>query len=58
MELAERQTLTKTTGVPLLRMDAWLTKHAQATTAWVIRIFGFILTARAVDDLGWFGACT
>lgn len=40
---------------PLLRMDAWLTKHAQATTAWVIGIIGFILAARAIYNLGWFG---
>lgn len=40
---------------PLLRMDRWLTTHAQASTAWGVGIIGFILAARAVYDLGWFG---
>lgn len=41
---------------PLTKLDRWLTKHAQATTAWVIGIVGFILVARAILDLGWVGA--
>lgn len=53
--LTLRLIATSALETPLLRMDAWLTKHAQATTAWVIGIIGFILAARAVYDLGWFG---
>lgn len=40
---------------PLGAIEKWLTKHAQATTAWIIGIVGFLLAARAVYDLGWFG---
>lgn len=40
---------------PLTRLDDWLTRNAQATTAWVIGIVGFILAARAIFDLGWVG---
>jgi hypothetical protein len=42
----------------LRKMDSWLTRHAQATTAWVIGIVGFLLAARAIYDLGWFGIGT
>lgn len=40
---------------PLMQLDGWLTRHAQATTAWVIGIVGFVLAVRAIFDLGWFG---
>lgn len=40
---------------PLTRLDRWLTKHAQSTTAWVIGIVGVILGLRAVFELGWIG---
>ena len=33
---------------PLEKIDRWLTKNAQATTAWVIGIVGFIFAAQAV----------
>lgn len=36
---------------PLTKLDTWLTKHTQATTAWVIGIVGFILAAQAVYSL-------
>lgn len=40
--------------VPVLqRWDAWLTRHAQSTTAWVIGIVGFLLAANAIAALGW-----
>jgi hypothetical protein len=39
---------------PLTRLDRWLTKHAQVTTAWVIGIIGFLLAVHAIFDLGWF----
>ena len=38
---------------PLTKLDSWLTKNAQATTAWVIGIVGFILAAQAAYNL-WF----
>lgn len=38
---------------PLTRLDAWLTKNAQSTTAWIIGIVGFLLAARAAHEL-WF----
>ncbi|WP_454150544.1 GAP family protein [Microbacterium lacticum] len=38
---------------PLSRLDQWLTKHAQATTAWVIGIVGFLLAVNAIASLGW-----
>ncbi|WP_293781027.1 GAP family protein [uncultured Aeromicrobium sp.] len=41
---------------PLSRLDRWLTRHAQATTAWILGIIGFLLAAHAIFDLGWFGA--
>ncbi|MBP2437259.1 GAP family protein [Microbacterium amylolyticum] len=40
---------------PLTRLDRWLTKNAQSTTAWIIGIVGAILALRAVYDLGWIG---
>ncbi|RXZ78694.1 hypothetical protein EBB07_25935 [Paenibacillaceae bacterium] len=40
---------------PLARLDNWLVKNAQSTTAWIIGIVGFLLTVNAVNDLGWFG---
>lgn len=40
---------------PLVRLDRWLVKNAQSTTAWVIGIVGFLLTANAIYDLGWVG---
>jgi len=40
---------------PLTGLDRWLTKHAQATTSWIIGIVGFLLAVQAVSDLGWFG---
>jgi len=40
---------------PLARLERWLTEHAQATTAWIIGIIGFLLAVHAVFDLGWFG---
>ncbi|MDO4718600.1 MAG: GAP family protein [Propionibacteriaceae bacterium] len=42
-----------TLETPLKRLDSWLTKHAQATTAWVIGIVGFIIAAQAAHHL-WF----
>lgn len=38
---------------PLRRLDRWLTRNAQATTAWIIGIVGFLLTVNAVAGLGW-----
>lgn len=38
---------------PLARMDRWLTKNSQSTTAWIIGIVGFLLAVNAVADLGW-----
>lgn len=38
---------------PLTRLDHWLTKNAQSTTAWVIGIVGVILGLRALGHLGW-----
>ena len=38
---------------PLQRLDAWLTKNAQSTTAWIIGIVGFLLAVNAIADLGW-----
>lgn len=38
----------------LVRLDNWLIKHAQSTTAWIIGIVGFLLTANAVYALEWF----
>ncbi len=40
---------------PLVRLDKWLVKHAQSTTAWIIGIVGFLLTVNAVYDAGWVG---
>lgn len=39
---------------PLTRLDQWLTRHATATTAWIVGIVGFLLAAHAIFDLGWF----
>ena len=39
--------------IPLTRLDSWLTRNAQATTAWVIGVVGFILAAQAAHGL-WF----
>ena len=39
----------------LVRLDKWLTKSAQSTTAWVIGIVGFLLSANAIYDLGCVG---
>ncbi|KZE90565.1 GAP family protein [Microbacterium sp. TNHR37B] len=41
---------------PLTRLDQWLTRHAAATTAWIVGIVGFLLAAHAIFDLGWFTA--
>lgn len=41
---------------PLRRCEAWFTRHARSTTAWIIGIVGFLLAASAVSELGWFGA--
>jgi hypothetical protein len=38
---------------PLSRLDRWLTRNAQATTAWIIGIVGFLLAVNAVANLGW-----
>ena len=38
---------------PLNKLDSWLTRNAQATTAWVIGIVGFIIAAQATHHL-WF----
>lgn len=38
---------------PLTRLDRWLTRNAQATTAWIIGIVGFLLAVNAVANLGW-----
>lgn len=40
---------------PLSRLDHWLTRHAQSTTAWIIGIVGAILALRAVSALEWIG---
>lgn len=40
---------------PLTRLDHWLTKNAQSTTAWIIGIVGAFLALSAVYDLGWIG---
>ncbi|WP_196426389.1 GAP family protein [Paenibacillus campinasensis] len=40
---------------PLTKLDKWLSKNAQSTTAWVIGIVGFLLAANAIYDLGWVG---
>ncbi len=40
---------------PLLRLDKWLTKHSQSTTAWIIGIVGFLLVVKAINDLGLIG---
>ncbi len=40
---------------PLSRLDRWLTKHAQSTTAWIIGIVGVLLALRAISDLGLIG---
>lgn len=39
---------------PLARLENWLSRNAQAMTAWVIGIVGFVLAAQAVNAL-WFG---
>lgn len=41
---------------PLTHLDQWLTRHATATTAWIVGIMGFLLAAHAIFDLGWFTA--
>ncbi len=41
---------------PLARLDQWLSKNAQSTTAWVIGIVGVILGLRALGHLGWLSA--
>ncbi|MEH3088999.1 MAG: GAP family protein [Microbacterium arborescens] len=38
---------------PLRRLDGWLTRNAQATTAWIIGVVGFLLAVHAVAGLGW-----
>jgi cytochrome c biogenesis protein CcdA len=40
---------------PLRRLDAWLTRNAASTTAWVVGIVGFLLARDAVGALGWTG---
>ena len=41
---------------PLLdRLNAWMTKNAASTTAWVVGIVGFLLARDAVVWLGWMG---
>jgi len=45
----------RTLKQPLVRLDRWLVKNAQSTTAWIIGIVGFLLTANAIYDLGWVG---
>lgn len=37
----------------LIKLDKWLTKNAQSTTAWVVGIVGFLLVINAVGSLGW-----
>jgi hypothetical protein len=40
---------------PLLeRINAWMTKHAASTTAWVVGIVGFLLARDAAGRLGLF----
>lgn len=53
--LVGRLVAHRTLERPLARLDKWLTKNAQSTTAWVIGIVGFLLTVNAIYDLGWVG---
>lgn len=39
---------------PLAKIDKWLMKYTQSTTAWIIGIAGFLLTVNAIQNLGWF----
>lgn len=41
---------------PLSRLDKWLTKNAQSTTAWIIGIVGVLLALNAAGELGWWGS--
>lgn len=42
---------------PLIRLNNWLMRNAQSTTAWIIGIVGFILAAQAASVL-WFATST
>lgn len=52
--LIGRLVAQKTLSAILVRLDNWLTKHAQSTTAWIIGIVGFLLATNAIFDLKWF----
>lgn len=40
---------------PLAKLDHWLSKHMQSTTAWIIGAIGVFLALRSVFTLGWVG---
>ncbi|MBM7479012.1 GAP family protein [Oerskovia jenensis] len=53
--LAGRVLAARQVGPLLDRLNAWMTKNAASTTAWVVGIVGFLLARDAVVWLGWIG---
>ncbi|MFF3065332.1 GAP family protein [Oerskovia sp. NPDC057915] len=53
--MAARVLAARQVGPLLDRLNAWMTKNAASTTAWVVGIVGFLLARDAVVWLGWIG---
>ena len=53
--LAGRVLAARQVGPLLDRLNAWMTRNAASTTAWVVGIVGFLLARDAVVWLGWMG---
>ncbi|MFD6093898.1 GAP family protein [Oerskovia sp. NPDC060338] len=53
--LAGRVLAAKQVGPLLDRLNAWMTRNAASTTAWVVGIVGFLLARDAAVWLGWMG---